>query len=157
MLPADSLASLLVFAPAVDAALKARFEPILATVAQRDAVDLTGARIEVQFTQGAWNGHWHVTPSGRMVHAVWSYNLRINVFTTRAADQLARHGEQCGRMREALAAAFEDPALLPFHSLASMDEQNATEQIAVGDEQDVSSLGYTGLVAVKAGAWPASS
>ena len=38
-----------------------------------------------------------------------------------------------------------------------MDEQNATEQIAVGDDQDVSSLGYTGLVVVRPGAWPLAS
>lgn len=152
---ATTLKELLVINTGVEAALKARFTPLLKTLVQRDAEDIPAECLEVQFLQGAWTGHWGVTPLGKMEHAAWTYQLRVNVRTKRVADPQALHSDYTGAMRELLRAAFLDPDLLPFHSLASMDEQSASEQVAVADDQDVSSLSYSGLIVVKDDAWPA--
>lgn len=170
--PAPDIPTLFDVATAVETAVKsllAQQDPPIVAFMQRECdvpspddpaerVPLPSERVDIQFTLGAWTGHWAVDRAGKLRHGAWAYTLQLNVSTDAQPTDPAAHGRRVGLLR----ALFQSPSfdellgedVLPFHCLASCDHQTAAPQVNIEQDTDVSPLVFTGVVSIRSGVWP---
>jgi len=156
-MPAPSLDVLNDPATLVEAAVKKLLTKKPKTVdafVSRETSNETAERVDITFMLGKWSGRWGVDRAEVVRHSAWHYELQLAIWTKRLAADKTRHGFLRGRVRTLLDAAVLDPAFLAWHTLASLNEESGSEQIAVGDDMDSSVLKYTGLITIRSDAWP---
>lgn len=154
---------------AVETAVKAVLASFgIAGFTQMETTDLPRERVDIQLQLGGQRPHRGLIGGGQHCRDSWDGTLVFNVWTPRMesdgngqqvpADP-RKHGKFRGRIRwavEHFAGSFTE-ALLPYHSLVSIEQINTDPTINLEDDLDVSALQFRVIVGVRTGAWPAIS
>lgn len=127
------------------------------TFTQRDAFDLPKSRVDVQCALGASAGTPQQDRLGRWWYSSWNYSLRFTVATRRGVNGAGSHRSWRARLR--ILASYASEAMgedvLPYHSISGCIDAGTTPSVATDDDCDLSTLSFTGVVAVRAPeSWP---
>lgn len=166
---APDLETIYDFEGAVEPAAKAVLQSYgLKAFTQMETTELPKERVDVQLLVGAPTGHKGIVSQEpfRMADDTWAAQLVFNIWTERfpldgAGQPVAADPRHHGRMRARVRMACEvfidrfTEAVMPFHVLKTIKQQDTDPTVNLEDDLDVSALIFTCLLAVRTGAWPA--
>lgn len=157
-MPAPDLKTLTEVDAAIEAAVVSILSDASVTAArQRDTEEIATPHVRVQCSLGAPTGRLHtVKVAGEYRQDMWAFTLHVGIVTNRA-DEAQDHEDLRADVRAALwawQAAFNSTAL-PYHSIARFDAAGTSPEVEDENNLDISALQYSGVVCVRAGAWPA--
>jgi hypothetical protein len=139
---------------------------------QGDADDLPEEHVDVVFKLGAETGHRGMVkrpsdllPKGQWARDAWNFSLEFTIYTKRmkagadgqpvkVAKSVHRGIKATIRMGMEYFANLFTEAVLPYHTLTSIETQSADPTIILEDVLDVTVLIFSGELSVRTGAWP---
>jgi hypothetical protein len=154
---APDLATVLDIHSQVEPAIQSALAAIVPSFIARSGLTLTGNRIDIEFALGAWAGRWGIRSNGRFCESCWAYTLKLSLNTIPPTPE-SPHDPAPGFARlitPTVIACAQNPAFLPYHTLASCHPGNWTETIRTDEDLYLSVLVFSGLVTVRSDAWPA--
>jgi hypothetical protein len=117
--------------------------------------ELKGDRIELKLTLGPETGQCFPLHEATALPNAWEYSLLCRVVTTRRKGSRKEHSLIRAKIRVALLYVSEalTATELPYHQLVQVSHSGTDPHIESDNEQDVSDLSFTGVVAVRDSAW----
>lgn len=127
----------------------------------RATADLSTPRCELHLAMGGTDDHVQIVTGSKQMFDRWRFTLTVRVITARNQNA-ASHATYVGKVRYLMLAPSTSTtinALLSYHVLcAQLMAEDPTELEVIPDEDhDITTCKFSGMVAIKSDAWPASS
>lgn len=127
----------------------------------RGTADLASPRVELTMQMGGTDGHAFTVPGGGTMFDRWNFTLAVRVVTARN-QSAASHATYLGKVRYLMLAPSTSTtinALLSYHVLCIqlMAEDPSELEVIPEEDHDVTNLKFSGMVAIKSDAWPATA
>lgn len=118
-------------------------------------LDLQGDRIELKLTLGAETGQCFPLHEAAAPPNAWEYTLLCRVVTTRRKGSRKEHAAIRAKVRVAMLYMSGNLTAteLPYHQLVTVKHDGTDPHIETDNEQDISDMTFTGVVAVRDSAW----
>lgn len=159
-MPADSIETLLKFEDTIEPVIKTALEEVGVTsvYTSRVSTEIATPCLSVALILGATNGHLFKDPaSGFWMWDQWAFTL-IGTIRTNRGQNADSHAGLRAKMRLVVLDYQEriNPNLT-YHHFADLPREDGTDN-AVDDDQDhdISTIRFSGLLAIKRDAWPTS-
>ena len=128
---------------------------------QRGTGDLSTPRVELVVAMGGTDDHAQSVTGGKVMFDRWKFSLSARVVTARNQNA-ASHTTYLGKVRYLLLAPSTSTtinALLSYHTLCSQltAEESSEMDVTPEEDQDATTLKFSGMVAIKTDAWPESA
>ena len=128
---------------------------------QRGTGDLSTPRVELVVAMGGTDDHGHVVYGGATMFDQWRFSITARVVTARNQNA-ASHTAYLGKVRYLMLAPSTSTtinALLSYHEVCSqlISEDSSEMDVMAEEDQDATTLKFSGIVAIKPDAWPASA
>lgn len=127
----------------------------------RSTSDMATPRVEMEMMMGGTDGHAFTVPGGGTMFDRWNFTLNVKVVTARN-QSAASHTTYLGKVRYLMLAPSTHTtinALLSYHVLCIqlMGEDPSELEVIPDEDHDVTTLKFSGMVAIKSDAWPATA
>lgn len=123
---------------------------------QRQNVEKKSPRCELKFTLRSYTGHKSQDVAGIMRCDMWNFKLDVTFITDRQQN-FSAHEQMIGLTRATLEDVFTNvntPTNFPFYWVSLLSESGVVPGFHSEDDTDQSQINFTGVFAIRQGAWP---